>query len=91
MIRPQRAREFARHFGGLLRRLRPVQRRVQMDALAAAGNRDWVVPNVAEDVAYEYRDRGTLGQTHSRTGIKIKDQTIRILRRPIRPKRHCGT
>jgi hypothetical protein len=57
-----------------------------MDALASAGHRYRVVPDVAQDVPYEHCSPGTLSQAHSRTGIKIKDQTIRIVRRSVRPE-----
>ena len=48
----ERPREFAGHFCGLLRGLRAIHRRVQMDALASAGNRDGVVPDDQLEAAY---------------------------------------
>ena len=93
MIRFQRDGELACYLCGLLRRLRAVQRGVQVDALAATRNRYRVVPDVAQDVAYQHCNPSALGQRHAWAGIEIKDQTVGILRIPIgseAPLRHVN-
>ena len=73
MVRFERPREFAGYLCSLLRGLRAIQRRVQMDAFASAGDRDRIVSDVAQDVSHQHRNRGTFSQAHTRTGIKIKN------------------
>ena len=86
MIKLQRSGELACYLGGLLRRLRAVQRRVQVDAFAPAGDRYRVMSDVAQDVADQRCNPGTFSKAHSGTWIKIKDQAVRIPRLPARPE-----
>ena len=83
MISFERQCEFTCHLGGMLRGLRAIQRSVQMNALASAGNRDRIVSDVAQDGSHQHRNRCTLSQAHVWSWIKIKNQTIRILRASI--------
>jgi hypothetical protein len=91
MISFERSGELARDVGGLLGGLRAIQRRVQMNALAAAGHRHRVVSDLTQDVADEPRNPGAGGQFHTWTRIKIKNKAIRVLWLPVgseSPLRH---
>ena len=80
MIRLEGQGELARHLRGLLRCLRAVQWRVEMNALAAARHRDWLVTDVAQDVSDQPGNPRTSGQLNSGPRIKIKNEAVRVLR-----------
>ena len=80
MIRLQRPGQLAGDRGGLLGRLRAVQRRVQVDALAAAGHRHRIVPDVAQDVPDQQGDLSTVGQADARARIKIENEPVGVAR-----------
>ena len=80
MIRLKGQRELARYRCGLLRRLRAVQWRVEMNALAAARHRDWLMTDVAQDVSDQQGNPRTSRQLYAGTRIKIKNEPVRVLR-----------
>src|SRR5215212_3059344 len=86
MIRFKGPGELAGYLGGLLGRLRAIQRCVQVNALAATGHRDRVMADVTQDVADELCNPSTRRKIHPWPRVKIKNKAIRILRLPIRPE-----
>ncbi len=86
MISLERPRQLPRQVRGGFARERPGKRRIEMDPLAAAGDRDALERHPAQDLSHEPRNLGALGQPDTGSRIEVQDQPIRVRRGAVRPK-----
>lgn len=78
MIRLDRAGEFLRDGADRVARLPPVEMRVEMDALAAAGDRRRVEADVEQDRPRPPGDLGALGEPDTRARVEVQDDPIGV-------------
>ena len=77
MVGLQRAGQLLRHRGDLVARLLARQTGVQVDALAAAGDRHRAQSHAGEDGPGPFRDSRAVGQTHARTRVQVEHEPVR--------------
>ena len=84
-------RELVRDLRYLVGRLAPVQRRVEVDALAPARDRHRLEPHARDEVAHEPGDLRAVGQPHPLARVEVEDHAVGIPRLAARiesPLRH---
>src|SRR6185312_16810494 len=79
------------HLRDALRTLAPVERRIEMDALASARDRHRVQPHVGEDAARQLCDLHAFREPHPLARVEVEDEAGGVLRTTIAaelPLRH---